>query len=76
MPIQRKPVEEVLLPDSEYERLDALLKAVWPSALRGDVRSCTTALNIIIKQSNFVNANSGEYERLVIGLPEKETNGK
>lgn len=63
--------EEVILPDTEYERLELLLKAVWPSAIRGDVRSCTTALNIIIKQSNFVNSTSGEYERLVIGLPEK-----
>ncbi len=71
MPIQRMQKEEVILPDTEYERLELLLKAVWPSAIRGDVRSCTTALNIIIKQSNFVNSTSGEYERLVIGLPEK-----
>jgi len=71
MPIQRKPKEEVVLPETEYERLELLLKAVWPNAVNGDVRSCTTALNIIIKQSNFVNSTSGEYERLVIGLPEK-----
>lgn len=72
MPIQRKAKEPVVIPDTEYERLDNLLKYVWPSCMSGDVRAITAALNIIIKQSNFVNQNSGEYERLIIGLPEKK----
>lgn len=74
MPIQRKPKEEVVLPETEYERLESLLKSVWPYAMTGDTRACVTALNIIVKQSNFVNSSSGEYERLIIGLPEKQSN--
>jgi hypothetical protein len=48
----REPADQVRA--LELERLDAMLRAVWPSALEGEVRSIDTVLRLMDRRARYL----------------------